>query len=167
MVFIHLWLHIYRNRIKIISLTITNLRFLRFFLTGIYFWPYICTIYVLLYLFRIVMSISSNPKYLQILHTGRKLFWKFGFKRVSIEEICKEAGVSKMTFYKHFPNKLELLKVVFDEIFEQALEKFSVLEDKSIAADDKLKLIISLKSSGISGTERCDASRYWRTHIRK
>jgi len=97
------------------------------------------------------MSISSNPKYLQILHTGRKLFWKFGFKRVSIEEICKEAGVSKMTFYKHFPNKLELLKVVFDEIFEQALEKFSVLEDKSIAADDKLKLIISLKSSGISG----------------
>jgi len=51
------------------------------------------------------MKTTSNPKREQILTTGKELFWKFGFKRVTIEEICKEAGVSKMTYYKFFTTK--------------------------------------------------------------
>ena len=53
------------------------------------------------------MSNMSNPKREQILKTGKELFWKFGFKRVTIEEICKEAGISKMTYYKYFTNKMD------------------------------------------------------------
>lgn len=97
------------------------------------------------------MNVSSNPKYLQILHTGRQLFWKFGYKRVSIEEICKEAGVSKMTFYKHFANKLELLKAIFDEIFEEAREKIRALEKAEFSSDEKLLMIFRMKSEGVSG----------------
>ena len=33
---------------------------------------------------------ESNVKYQDIVSTARDLFWKFGIKRVSIEEICKE-----------------------------------------------------------------------------
>jgi len=47
------------------------------------------------------MNRSENQKYNQIIDTSKKLFWKYGIKRVTIEEICREAGVSKMTFYKH------------------------------------------------------------------
>ena len=68
------------------------------------------------------MDTSSNPKKNQILHTSKELFWKFGFKRVTIEEICKEAGVSKMTFYKFFPNKLELAKTILDKIFDENIK---------------------------------------------
>ena len=53
-------------------------------------------------------NLTTNPKYLDIFKTAKDLFWKYGIKRVSIEEICKEAKVSKMTFYKFFPNKIEL-----------------------------------------------------------
>jgi len=29
---------------------------------------------------------------------------------VSVEELCREAGASKMTFYKYFANKAELFR---------------------------------------------------------
>jgi hypothetical protein len=29
---------------------------------------------------------------------------------VSVEELCREAGASKMTFYKYFANKAELIR---------------------------------------------------------
>ena len=51
------------------------------------------------------MDQPKNIKYNQILTKGKELFWKYGIKRVAIEEICKQAHVSKMTFYKYFKNK--------------------------------------------------------------
>ena len=56
--------------------------------------------------------IRENPKRKKILDTAHELFWKHGLKRVSIEEICAVAGVSKMTFYKHFANKTALVKYI-------------------------------------------------------
>ena len=46
----------------------------------------------------------------QIVHTAETLFTRYESKRVTVEEICRLARVSKMTFYKHFSNKVELIK---------------------------------------------------------
>ena len=45
-----------------------------------------------------------------ILRTAEDLFMQFGYDRVSVEEICREANVSNVTFYKYFKNKLDVLK---------------------------------------------------------
>ena len=97
------------------------------------------------------MSSTSNPKRTQILATGKELFWKFGFKRVTIEEICREAGVSKMTFYKFFPNKLELATTILDIIFEENLVKIRKLSDDHETPEKTFKKILQLKSEGIKG----------------
>lgn len=94
------------------------------------------------------MNTASNPKKNQILATGKEFFWKFGFKRVSIEEICREAGVSKMTFYKFFPNKTELAKIILDEVFEDSLKKIHKLGDEHESPDETLKKILQLKAEG-------------------
>ena len=94
------------------------------------------------------MKATSNPKRTQIISTGKELFWKFGFKRVTIEEIAREAGVSKMTFYKYFSNKTELAIVVLDEVFETSLEKVRKLHDEHISPAETLKKILHLKSEG-------------------
>ena len=44
------------------------------------------------------MTKLKSKKQLELLKIARELFWKHGFKRVSIEEICQKASVSKMTF---------------------------------------------------------------------
>ena len=94
------------------------------------------------------METTSNPKRIQIIATGKELFWKFGFKRVTIEEIAREAGVSKMTFYKYFPNKTELAIVVLDEVFDTSLEKVRKLHDEHISPAETLKKILHFKSEG-------------------
>jgi AcrR family transcriptional regulator len=91
------------------------------------------------------MSVKSNPKRQQILRTGRDLFWKFGFKRVSIEEICKEAGVSKMTYYKYFSNKMELVKTLVDEILQQSMIKYRKIIDSDRPYPEKVLGMIELK----------------------
>ncbi len=97
------------------------------------------------------MSTTSNPKRIQLLTTGKDLFWKFGFRRVTIEEISKEAGVSKMTFYKYFPNKIELAKCILDEIFDESLEKIRMISEDHETPEKTFKKILQLKSEGTRG----------------
>ena len=51
----------------------------------------------------------------QVIEAARKLFHKFGFKKVSMDEIAKEAGVTKKTIYMYFGSKEELLKYFIQE----------------------------------------------------
>jgi len=95
------------------------------------------------------MDIKYNPKRELILKTGKELFWKFGFKRVTIEEICKEAGVSKMTFYKYFPNKIEMVKILMDGLLKEALEKYKKISESDIPYPEKVIQMIDLKKEQI------------------
>ena len=40
-----------------------------------------------------------------ILRTAEDLFMQFGYGKVTVEEICRAAGVSKVTYYKYFKKK--------------------------------------------------------------
>lgn len=57
----------------------------------------------------------------RIKETALELFSSNGMKKVSMDEIAKEANVSKVTIYKHFHNKEALLKEVIslwsDKVF--------------------------------------------------
>lgn len=104
------------------------------------------------------MEENSNTKvgkkYEDILITARELFWKYGFKRVSIEEICKKTGVSKMTFYRFFPNKTELAKTVLDEVIEEGLVKFRELMVDEIPPEEKIRSIVTMKMEGTNNISR-------------
>lgn len=51
----------------------------------------------------------------QIVDSARRLFGKYGYKRVSVDEIAREANVTKRTVYSHFKNKEEILKYFLNE----------------------------------------------------
>ena len=51
----------------------------------------------------------------QIIEVARELFHKFGFKKVSMDEIAKEAGVTKKTIYRYFNSKEALLEYFIQE----------------------------------------------------
>ena len=88
---------------------------------------------------------TENQKLAQIVQTSKELFWKYGIKRVTIEEICNEAGVSKMTFYKHFKNKTEVVKVIIAMITQDAMEKYKSIMDRDIPFAEKISQSIQLK----------------------
>lgn len=86
-----------------------------------------------------------QPKKKQILITAEDLFFRFGLKRISIEEICSTAKVSKMTFYKYFKNKIDLIKCLWSLMFDYGMKKFEEIENMEISFQEKVELILKMK----------------------
>jgi len=89
---------------------------------------------------------TENQKYIDIFDTGKNLFWKYGLKRVSIEEICREAKVSKMTFYKFFPNKIELAKTILTKVYNDSLIKFENVVNSNMSFSEITQELFLIKS---------------------
>ncbi|MER3553176.1 MAG: TetR/AcrR family transcriptional regulator [Meiothermus sp.] len=45
----------------------------------------------------------------QILETAARLFYQYGYRAVGVDTIIAESGVAKMTLYRHFPAKDDLI----------------------------------------------------------
>lgn len=82
------------------------------------------------------------------MESGKKLFWKHGFKRVTIEEVCAEAKVSKMTFYKFFNNKMDLVKTILERLVKFSLEQYNELMESDIPFSEKVTKQIEMKMEG-------------------
>ena len=68
---------------------------------------------------------QSSSKFDQIIENAYHLFMKYGIKRVSVQEICETAGVSKMTFYKHFKNKTDLAKALIERVMQTSMQQYN------------------------------------------
>ncbi len=91
------------------------------------------------------MTEIYNQKQQDIISTGKDLFWKHGFKRVTVEEICREAGISKMTFYKYYPNKQALVMAILDGVMTEAIRKYREIMDSDVPFKEKVLEQIRLK----------------------
>jgi len=81
----------------------------------------------------------------KIINAAKHLFWKYGFRKVSVEEICKEAKLSKMTFYKFFPNKIELAKKIFEDLADEGLKQYIEIMNSNISIEKKIEKMLILK----------------------
>lgn len=68
----------------------------------------------------------------QILNAAKKLFTNYGFKRVSMDEIASEAGVTKKTVYTYFSSKEELLKYCIKEELQNMRKIIENVESKKL-----------------------------------
>jgi AcrR family transcriptional regulator len=87
----------------------------------------------------------ENKKYQDLINTARLLLFKYGIKRVTIEEICEKANVSKVTFYKYFHNKDDLVMKILEEWIESGVQEFLAIRDENIPFMDKMLKLIRLK----------------------
>ena len=88
----------------------------------------------------------TNKKLSNLISTAYRLFMRFGFKRVSINEICRDARVSRMTFYKYFENKIALLKYIIEDIVSRQITEYNQIMARNVPFADKVKEIIQLKN---------------------
>jgi len=88
---------------------------------------------------------AKSKKYQLIIKTSRDLFMRYGIKRVTVEEICETAGVSKMTFYKHFKNKLDLALLILNIEIEEGINRYKRIMDQDVPYSEKAKEIIKMK----------------------
>ena len=78
----------------------------------------------------------------QIIEAARKLFYQFGFKKVSMDEIAREAGVTKKTIYMYFSSKEELLKYFIEEEIEEMRQIVEEVEGMNLDFFDTVNTAI-------------------------
>ena len=83
----------------------------------------------------------TSKKCSQLIETAQELFFKHGVQRITIEEICKKANVSKVTFYKYFSNKDELVKYIRNELMNQGFSKYDEINEIDISFPEKVERI--------------------------
>ena len=91
-----------------------------------------------------------NSSAANILKTAKDLFWQHGLRKVSVEEICKKANVSKMTFYRNFKNKNEVARVVLEELSTQSRNDYQrIMKDENFNFSEKMAQLIELKHQSV------------------
>ena len=76
----------------------------------------------------------------RILETADRLFYQHGIRAVVIDRIIAEAEVAKMSLYKHFPSKNDLILAVLKYREEKILEFFeTAMERHGKRTKDKLR----------------------------
>jgi len=79
-----------------------------------------------------------------------ELFQSYGFKKVSIDEIARKAGVSQVTIYNHFGSKDELVRNCIRTFLHNIMEKFKRIMGSDKPFNQKLELIV-LDKTDIAG----------------
>lgn len=90
-------------------------------------------------------SNHKNQKCQQIVATAHDLFMRFGIRRVSVEEICSDSAVSKMTFYKYFTNKIDLIKYILNQIYSEQMTQYREIIAQQAPFPKKVEQILQLK----------------------
>ena len=86
-------------------------------------------------------QIKKGRKYDQVVAGARAVFMREGFEGASVDEIARDAGVSKATLYSYFPDKQHLfLEVLKTECAAQA-EVEVLFEQTGLSVEEKLAVI--------------------------
>lgn len=87
------------------------------------------------------MNDAADPIRTEIVQAAEDYFTRFGYSRVSTDEIVKSIGRSKKTLYKHFDTKEALLSAVVQRLGSQLERDLSaILEQTSQSGDEPLPL---------------------------
>lgn len=86
-----------------------------------------------------------NKKQKQIVDTAQELFFRFGLNKVTIEEVCKKSGVSKMTFYKYYKNKNELIEYILMRLVEEGKEAYTKIMQSDMVFEEKIQAVVDMK----------------------
>ena len=87
----------------------------------------------------------------RLLDTAADLFYRDGFRAIGVDTLCAASGVGKMTLYRHFPGKDDLIVAYLAESdrsfwrwFEQAIAGAQSPRDQIIAFFRALEQLVSL-----------------------
>lgn len=111
---------------------------------------------------RLFFIMTDTSIQTQLLAASRKLFLKFGYSKVTMDEVAREMGMSKKTVYLYFPSKLKLMEEVISEMqneittgvrkimAEQNISTLERLKQSMIFTGEKLSIISPFVASDLA-----------------
>jgi AcrR family transcriptional regulator len=90
----------------------------------------------------------------RLLDTAARLFYARGFQAVGVDEIVAESGVAKMTLYRHFPSKDDLIVAYLKRSNDAFLDWFERALASAAAPREKLTAVF-VALSELAQSDRC------------
>ncbi len=72
-----------------------------------------------------VSALTGLPARERILLTAHELFYRDGIRATGIDRVIAESGVTKVTFYRHFPSKNDLIRAFLEYRHERWMAWFT------------------------------------------
>jgi len=95
---------------------------------------------------------------------ARDVFMKYGIRSISMDDICRELGMSKKTLYQYFNNKSDLVNRMLEQCFEEFETHINaVLQQEHNAIDDLLEMsrVIDEHMKDVSLSVSFDLQKYY------
>jgi len=83
-------------------------------------------------------ALEESGRREEFLAAARTIFAHYGFRRASLEEIAREAGVSRTALYHHFRNKEDIFRAMCEAIYARATERAEAASEVEEPVDAKL-----------------------------
>ena len=99
------------------------------------------------------MPNKKKKKRQQLIIAAKNLFIRHGFKRITIDEICKTASVSKMTFYKYFSDKAAIADKIALDLVEEGFAAYDEINRLDISYSEKITKMTQWRIEFASGLE--------------
>ncbi len=93
------------------------------------------------------MSIES--KRAELVRQASKLYWNYGIRAVTMDDIAQSMGMSKKTLYELISDKTALVELVLDKLRQEDVERFSVFNREDLNAIEKFYAFHKLLRSQI------------------
>jgi len=100
-----------------------------------------CNVQTGLYHVNLMADSRQLPVRERILETAQRLFYRDGFRAVGIDTIIAEAGIAKMSLYRHFPSKDDLIVAYLEESNRQF---WKWIEGATAGADDPADRLVAM-----------------------
>src|SRR5687767_12683298 len=80
-----------------------------------------------------------------ILDATDRLLSRYGYRKMTVEDIALEAGIGKGTIYLHFSSKEEVVLSHIDRIVERLKERLRQIANSDVTAAERLRLMLTTR----------------------
>jgi len=80
-----------------------------------------------------------------ILDAAYRLLARFGYRKMTVEDIAREAGIGKGTVYLHFASKEEVVLSHVDHLVRPLFAKLDAIAAEDVSAADRLRAMLILR----------------------
>lgn len=88
------------------------------------------------------MAVQTKEIRDAILDATDNLLARYGYKKMTIDDLAQEVGIGKGSIYLHFPSKEEIVLSHIDRIIERLNCELETIAAKKISPEEKLKRML-------------------------
>src|SRR4051812_41159222 len=85
------------------------------------------------------MAVGAREK---LIHSTQALMLSKGYSATGVDDICRDSGVSKGSFYHQFSSKEELAVAALGEFYEASLQNLLSIDLHRVAPEQRLLALL-------------------------